>query len=155
MNKNRSVVIVRHNDAIDGVLCKVRHFFGIVLRWHIGCSLTRSLSFYARIRCIDMHWTDVFGASVQQLRLCSNFGWSTAFSFQFIYFCFGAVCDFFFFSCLFFIWFFNNDRMRQAIVLFHFIFSLVFYMSANWSNTLSIENNRIHCMLLIMGSFTI
>lgn len=30
--KNRSVVIVQHNDAIDGVLCKVRHFFGIDLR---------------------------------------------------------------------------------------------------------------------------
>lgn len=65
MSKNRSVVIVRHNDAIDGVLCKVRHFFGIVLR----------LGIMSASRC--------FGASGQQPRLCSNFGWSNTLRFQF------------------------------------------------------------------------
>lgn len=49
MDKNRSVVIVRHNDAIDGVLCKVRHFTGIAS--------------FAKPHCCD-----VFGASVQQPR---------------------------------------------------------------------------------------
>lgn len=40
MNKNRSVVIVRYNDAIDGVLCKERHFVGIDRRYIFIVSLS-------------------------------------------------------------------------------------------------------------------
>lgn len=91
MNKNRSVVIVRYNDAIDGVLCKERHFVGIDRRYIFPLSL---FLIPARICSrIDMHCADVFGASVQQLRLCSNFGWSNALRFQFIYSLFSACCS--------------------------------------------------------------
>lgn len=127
MNKNRSVVIVRYNDAIDGVLCKERHFVRHRSPLHIRCL---ALS-HRCCRICRAHWyTHIVPMFLA--RLFNNFdcvrilGGRMRYAFNlFILFFFScnSVCMCFFsFFCLLFIWLFANDRMRQAVVLFSFLF---------------------------------
>lgn len=108
---------------LNGVLCKVRHFFGIVLR-----SL-KSQSMFWRV-CITT--TIVFEFWVVECVTLSIY----IYVFCFVHFAPHHV------PCVY-VW-------RGLLLLLFFL-----SMSANLSNTLSIENNRIHCMLLIMGSFVV
>lgn len=117
MNKNRSVVIVRYNDAIDGVLCKVRHFFGIVLRWHrsplfslyLSMCVSRSSSFllaFATLICIEPMFLARLSNNYDCVRIL---GGRMRYAFNLFIYIFAAVCVFFCFVWCFYFLFFSSS----------------------------------------------